>query len=415
MGKKSQYIIPILLALASALNPVSVHAETVQNGVTYWTISEMMEFKETIDKEIQDICGDDYHCEDDTRYEYYRRGGKYRALEVADMVGGFMVTNINPALEKITIRYTSLEDIWFRHSGIEPIHEDIISLYMVWIDEGVGDPFVDTRFMYNYAERLEAGEDIPGVHVVLAKNNSKDGTGWLEEGKETEFSIAGSDIVNMNPSGRIYHKLGGNIGMSISIGTTFLSECLDSPDYELGMDCRLVIGDDGSYSYIPMKVATSAPTPKDPDNLQRIDDQIMQDILNDLYGEDPEPDMPTPESEPEPTEKPEELTTEPTDEPELNLEPTPEPELILIPEPIISEPAPVQIQGKLPTLTTSITVTAPDTGASTDDKNRALEMPWWIAALIISGGILLVWWFMPTRLTKFQKKSKKSVDKSKPV
>lgn len=39
--------------------------------------------------------------------------------------------------------------------------------------------------------------------------------------------------------------------------------------------------------------------------------------------------------------------------------------------------------------------------------NKAVEMPWWIAALIISDGALLVWWFLPTKFTKIRKKSKK--------
>ena len=35
------------------------------------------------------------------------------------------------------------------------------------------------------------------------------------------------------------------------------------------------------------------------------------------------------------------------------------------------------------------------------------EMPWWITALIVSGGLLLIWWFLPTKFTKTRKKSKK--------
>lgn len=52
-------------------------------------------------------------------------------------------------------------------------------------------------------------------------------------------------------------------------------------------------------------------------------------------------------------------------------------------------------------------VLAPNTGAPTNDKNVVKEMPWWITALIISGGLLLIWWFLPTKFTKTRKKSKK--------
>ena len=54
-----------------------------------------------------------------------------------------------------------------------------------------------------------------------------------------------------------------------------------------------------------------------------------------------------------------------------------------------------------------IIVLAPNTGALTNDKNIAKEMPWWITTLIILGGLLLVWWFLPTKFTKTRKKSKK--------
>ncbi len=85
-----------------------------------------------------------------------------------------------------------------------------------------------------------------------------------------------------------------------------------------------------------------------------------------------------------------------------------------IPMEVVPEPTEVPSKGETELLPEP-TMLAPDTSAPINDKNRVVEMPWWITALIISGGILLVWWFMPTRLTKFQKKSKKSVDKSKPV
>ncbi len=245
----------VMLLSTFGLKTPSISAKMEKDGVTYWSIAEMAEFKKIIDAEVKEKCHGDIRCEDEAKYNYYRQGGQYRALEVADMVGGFMVTNINPALETITIRYTDYQEQWFRRNGFErDFHEEIISLYMVWVDEGVGDPAVDTRYMYNYADRLKAGEEIPGVHVILAKNNEKDGVGWLPEGEEVEFSIAGSDILSLNSTNRIHHKLGGNIGMSISIGTTYLSECLDSPDYEVGMDCKLMIGDDGSYSYKPVPV-----------------------------------------------------------------------------------------------------------------------------------------------------------------
>ena len=72
----------------------------------------------------------------------------------------------------------------------------------------------------------------------------------------------------------------------------------------------------------------------------------------------------------------------------------------------IQETEPTQVStSQLPV--PSMAIVAPDTGTSTDDKNRAVEMPWWVAALIISGGALLIWWFLPTKFAKITKKSKK--------
>lgn len=47
----------------------------------------------------------------------------------------------------------------------------------------------------------------------------------------------------------------------------------------------------------------------------------------------------------------------------------------------------------------------PDTGMI--KEAGCSEMPWWVVALVILGGITLIWWLLPTKYEKSQKKSKK--------
>ena len=89
-------------------------------------------------------------------------------------------------------------------------------------------------------------------------------------------------------------------------------------------------------------------------------------------------------------------------EPIIEYEPTVEP------EPTTEyEPESIEESGEIMVPLQKPVILAPDTSAPINDKNKSKEMPWWITTLIISGSLLLVWWFLPTKFTKTRKKSKK--------
>ncbi len=187
-------------------------------------------------------------------------------LEAPDpngMVGGFLITSINPSLETMTLNYTDPMEAHFKEMGLPTDPIDLTSLYMFWLEPGDKDPEKDARYTDNYAKQIEDGEPEPDVHVILSRNNNTDGTDWLEIGKETEFQIKGSHLSSPDFDGRIFHKLSGSNGVIWSRGSVHISECINSPDYIPGMDCKLMMRDDGRFVYLPTaRKAIEEPTPE---------------------------------------------------------------------------------------------------------------------------------------------------------
>ena len=291
-------------------------------------------------------------------------------------IAGFLITSINPSEETMTLYYKNPMDARLERMGLlaEPV--DFISLYMFWLEPGKNDPDVDARFAENYAEQIKNGEPEPGLHTVLARNNDVDGTDWLEPKQEIEFSIKGSNISSPDFDGRIFHMLSGSRGVIWSRGTTYLTDCINSPEYTPGMNCTLMMRDDGRSVYLPTAKKIAEPEPE-----------------------------PEPTPEPSPTPEPEPITEvivgttiiEKTDTTPVIVTtantPTREKTAISTIEP----------PKKVEPLAASDNIEIP-TAAKKSSKKKVKDDPVWIINLVIfvCSGILL-WFFWP----KNSKKSKK--------
>ena len=294
-------------------------------------------------------------------------------LEAPDpngVVGGFLITSINPSLETMTLRYTDPMEAWFKEMGIPSDPIELTSLYMFWLEPGKNNPEKDARYTDNYAKQIENGETEPGVHAILARNNNTDGTDWLEVGKETEFQIKGSNLSSPDFDGRIFHKLSGNNEVIWSKGSVHISECINSPDYVPGMDCKLMMRDDGRFVYLP--TARKAI------------------------------EEPIPELAPEP--KPEEL--EVITGMTVALEESPDPVKMATPKPSIREEitnlavAPVKVEPLVASDNSN------DIGVPTANKKskQVKDNPVWVISLVIflCSGVLL-WFFLPKKRKKCKK------------
>lgn len=365
MGKKLTTALISILTTASIIAPPTFAEEAKD----YWTYDEMSAFSKVFQSELEAECeGQDEWCKEMYLYQSYERGDKYEALLNYEAVP-MIISSVNPSKKTLSVIY---RDDFLMDSFHNITNEAYVKdLFIIRYDISQKD--------IAFEREIKNGTIGDKVHLEVVEFESKNGERWLPNNTEVTFQMQDGlfDETMINKFWYYFSTSRGNWGHLADVRS-----CIDEITGKDNYECRLVYRAD-NVAYIPQEAKTESipPTPKDPENMQRIDEQIMQDIMNDLYGkesEEPEPEEPTPEPEP-------------TSEPEI----------------ITPVPAPVQTQGKLPTPTTAITITAPDTGVPTNDKNRTVEMPWWVVALIISGGLLLVWWFLPTKFTKTRKKSKK--------
>lgn len=382
MTKKLPLLAPLILTLTISTLATIVPTPTfaAEPTETRWSLAEIAALKAQVDTEDELACGDDPECREDRLMERLNSGDNmYWAVEELSM-SNFIVSSINPSAETISL-YFQEEDYMLKRMGIdEPRH--LSELYMFWLEDGMIGPAKDTIDIYNYSEDVKNDISVSGMHPLISKNEAKDGENWLPPRTEAQYSVAGSNLVD-NREGILYFTVNAS---GLIIGLKDYSECINSPDYIDGMECRIMFNESGYYSYVPMLPAVAEVSTEDP----------------------------TPASTDAPS-------TGPTTVPEPTSEPiAPDPSPILPEEP--GKGATEEDPTAAPSIESSdiadnavdiIAPKSPDTGAEVypgATYGREIELPWWIVALITTGIVLLVWWFVPnhSKLHKNNKNLKKS-------
>lgn len=243
--------ITILASIATNfLLTAPTNASTIINGTEYWSVSELTALKTEVELERDTLCHGDFDCEEEFRWNLWERGDEYLALDMFNSMI-FMATNINPKRETITLRYTPYEEPWMRQFGINQEPDEVGELYLFWLDAGMNDPTIYMHYTNGYVDQIKNGDTEEGLHTILAKNHFIDDENWLPIGEEVEFSIAGSNLAS-SPRAIIFDKLiSTDPNRTILMGSIGYQECLDSPDYRPGMDCRLMINGMHGPIYIP--------------------------------------------------------------------------------------------------------------------------------------------------------------------
>lgn len=243
--------IPVLASIAvNFLLTVPTNASTIINNIEYWSIPELTSLKTEVELERNTLCQGDFDCEEEFYWSLWERGDEYIALDMLNSAI-FMVTNINLERETITLRYAPYEDPWMRQFGIIQEPDEAGELYLFWLDAGMNDPTIYMHYTNDYVDQIKNGDTEEGLHTILAKNHFIDGENWLPIGEEVEFSIAGSNLAS-SPRAIIFDKLiSTDPDRTILMGSINFQECLDSPDYRPGMDCRLMVSGTHGRIYVP--------------------------------------------------------------------------------------------------------------------------------------------------------------------
>jgi hypothetical protein len=255
--------------------------------------------------------------------------------------------------------------------GIEE-YADLTHIYFGWFDDWSGQ-------IYNY-DRDQFASGLPGLHTMYVGDETDYGPGWLPAWEEIELSVAGSDLAQ-NTSGKIDYAAFAGSHFNAQ-GYFDISSCLNAPDYEVGMECKLMFSGDQWASYFP------------PRNEIEPEDNTVSDESID------EPVDPTAEPISEPTSEQPTSTENASEQPnnshgEIGNNDAPTIEVVSQAQ-VLAEP-----------------IKAPNTGTMTNPcSQKTIEFPWWLIIVIALGNTIILWLFRPQ---KYHKSFKKGLDKKAEV
>lgn len=347
---KKILLLLIALSIGTLSMTVPKTALADESSQSVWTLEEMSALKAEVDAEDDLICAGDWMCKEDLRFGRLEgdEGKIYRALEEFNM-SDFIISSINPSSETINL-YFQDEDWMMRTMGMDESRK-LTEVYAFWLEDGMIGSAKDTIDIYNYSEDVKNGILVDGLHPIVSRSEEKDGVDWFPPRTEVQFSVESSDLAS-NKEGIIYFTVNAN---GLIIGLKDYSECINSPDYAEGMECRIAFSDSGPL-YIPLS-SDDVDLPVD-DSTSDLKYYIVEKRLSfsDAYG-----------------------------------------------GPVSATAAKRDIDSGLK---------APDTGTytyPTEVCSKEINMPWWLIVAILAGNALLIWWFMPSR-QKSTKKCQKSLD-----
>ena len=375
MAKKLPLLILTLtIGTLAATVPNKASAAVWYDDTTWWSVEEMLDFYQQVEQEKADLCGSDKACIEEFNMTMVEKGQKYSALNNL-IEGQFWVTSINPKAETVKVLFFN-QDRMLAHMGINR-KITLQSFYLAWFDNWTGQ-------IYNFYRPQFISGKIEGLHTVYDSIAEGLDAAHFPAGQEVEIAVPGSDLLS-NTFGRLDAAIFGSEGFN-SMGYTDYSDCLNAPDYEKGMECKMMISGNKWISFFPPRAEMIEPDP------------IATSDTPDT------PDIPEPTT-PDVTDISEPAITEPVDS--LSEEPG---------KGTVSAIAAPESQVVSTTYTISyIPPKTPNTGTYPAEVcSREINMPWWIIVLILVGNALLIWWFTPNRQKSRQnpQKSSKSIKKS---
>lgn len=334
----------LLLTLILLIGPVQPTFATIEErGTTWWTVDELLEFNQEVEAEKDAECGDNKGCRMEFDFNMIEKGPKYNALNNL-LEAQIWVTSVNPATETIKVLFFD-DEMMLKHMGIEEkIHPE--HLYIGWIENWTGQ-------IYSYNHEQFTDGSMPGNHVMYDGSLLTNGPDWIPAWEEYEISVAGSNLTE-NTHGKIDFAIYAEDNMFNAQGYFDYSDCLNSPDYQEGMECKMYVSGDQWVSFFPPREQISQQ-----DNLGQI--LLAENTEQETATDNTEPGFGSSNSEP--------------------------------------------IQSLTPTTDNP---KAPETGANTNSHESSTQMPWWYAVLGITGIMLIVWWLLPTKSEKIRKKSEKT-------
>ena len=247
MGQK----IPKLITAIAATAIVSValpsrslvHASTFHNELgELWSISEAKDIYYEVEAGINALCGNDYECRCAYDNEHMFVDSKYQVARAYSSTNMF-ITAINPEKNSIRVFYRDLNDIAIE-TGEGEIHRPLTELRIVWLDSNYN------RYGTSFIEGLREDLSVDGVHLIYSASTELNGANWFPVESEVEI-IAQNTHLSENTNNII--EFFAAFEPSALLSTSRYSSCIQSSEYESGMECRIMFKESGGYTYIPVR------------------------------------------------------------------------------------------------------------------------------------------------------------------
>lgn len=238
MGQKISVTLLLTLIFGASLVSPPAFAE----DKAYWTYEEMTELSREVEREVfsGESCQDgDFECRRDLFEKIIYRGGKYDAL-IGYEIWPLVISAVNPSKGTISVYFRDeyLENKLENH--FEKDH--IINLFIARYDKG--------QPIYNFYKDIQNGENLPEwLHLAVSETELNNGENWLAPNQEVVFQMV-DPIFNENIQNKFWFYF--ETTTASWYDPINIENCVSSPDYREGMECRIVYRENG-IDYIPMK------------------------------------------------------------------------------------------------------------------------------------------------------------------
>ncbi len=221
-----------IISVANLASPPEASAKRIdEDGATWWSVPELLEYKKQADQEMDRQCGDDESCRQELYFSKIESEDKeFRALEMLTEQQ-FVLTGVNFGKNAIKILFFD-EDMMLSRMGIRE-HLELESLYIGWFD-------YDPERIYNFgatADELLSGS-APGAHKVYTWTNNSGATRRVLNNEETELVIKTANLTSNTSNEFDYSIFAGQFNAQ---GRLQYGSCFNDPDYKDGEECHLMI------------------------------------------------------------------------------------------------------------------------------------------------------------------------------
>lgn len=285
ISKPKQLLISTLIlgtaAAGTILPTTTTYADYLSSdGTSWWSVQELLNYEDEFEAELTRQCGDDASCKSNIRFTE-RWGDEFTEYAALMHFKGFrfLITDINPWNETIKAIYFDVDT----NMGFSDEPDPLQSLYVAWFDEWTGQ-------IYNYDYKTFTNGSHPEIHTMYDNSLATSGEGWFIPNEEFTISIAGTNLL-ANTTGKLGYVVKSR--WFNASGATAYSNCVESPNYQEGAECKMYISEYGELKFFTpadLQEKVTAPDPVKPE-------PVAEPETDPSAGSDPSNSEPVTESD----------------------------------------------------------------------------------------------------------------------